>query len=661
MCKLKETLRVPFGPYPEKEELDQKPLDQYINRFLLTGFQRKKVIDQFLPLLSDIEQHGSVLEGLDENQLQKKTQSYRQQLHQQGLKLSQVAEGFALVRELSYRTLGMRHHDCQLQGGWYMLNGMVAEMETGEGKTLTATLPVALMAMTGFPCHVITVNDYLASRDAEKLRPLYQSLGLTVGVVSSETDTAEKQMAYACDITHCTNKTLVFDYLRDRMTLENRNSSLRFDVEKLYRDDKGGYQNLLLRGLCFALLDEADSILVDEARTPLVISGQGGNFQEEVFYRQAQEIAEKLIQHSDYSILKGEITLSKAGEKKLVEIGRELAGVWKGERRRRAAVSLALQAEKLLLKDEHYIVEDQKVIIIDEYSGRPMPDRFWGRGLQQLVEIKEDCPVTGNRETLAKISYQRFFRRYHFLAGMTGTAHEIRHELSDVYTLPVLKVPTFRPGLRQYQSTLVCLNQQQKWNRLIQRIKQLNQQGRPVLIGTRTIDASEQLSQLLNQNGLQHKLLNARQNKEEAEVIAKAGQFSQITIATNMAGRGTDITLQDSVVEVGGLHVILTEAHTASRIDRQLYGRCARQGAPGSVEAIMALDDEMVRQSKSIVIKLLQYFPSILSSFVGQYLGKQAIETAQKKVERTHFKIRGKMLKQDQQTEDTLAFSGYSE
>lgn len=661
MSSLKNTLRVPIGLYPEQEEVNHKPLDQRINRLLLTRFKRRQVIVRFPSLLTEIDKHGLTLDGLDETILQNRVTIYRHQLRQQGLSDTRVAEGFALVRELSHRILGMRHHDCQLQGGWYMLNGMIAEMETGEGKTLTATLPVALMAMIGIPCHVITVNDYLAVRDADKLRPLYQALGLTVGVVSSETEAGEKQRAYACDITHCTNKTLVFDYLRDRMTLQNRNSSLRFNVEKLYSNDKSGYQKLLLRGLCFALLDEADSILVDEARTPLVISGQGENFQEETFYRQAYEIALQIKKGADYSTDKGEIKISAAGEQTLGQLAGEIGGVWNGERRRRAAVSLALQAKELLIRDEHYIVEDQKVIIVDEYSGRPMADRFWGRGLQQLVELKEDCPVTGNRETLAKISYQRFFRRYYHLAGMTGTAREIKAELSDVYSLPVLKVATFRPSLRFYQTATICANQEQKWHQVVKRIKQLHQQGRPVLVGTRTVDASELMSKLLKQNKLQHSLLNARQNKAEADVIAEAGQYGQITIATNMAGRGTDIILGENVAELGGLHVILTEAHTASRIDRQLYGRCARQGAPGSVEAIMALDDDVVTEAKTVLMTLVQTFPSLLNIAAGQWLAKVIIALAQNKIERTHFKIRSNMLHQDKQAEDALAFSGYSE
>lgn len=654
-------LRVPHGPYPEKVDESRKNFDQWVNRFLYARPKQSQVKRCFPKLLVQINRLGQQLEKQSDDELHGAVVSYRQSLHQHGLSDQQVAEGFALVRELSRRTLGLFHHECQLQGGWYMLNGMIAEMETGEGKTITAALPVSLMAMAGFPSHVITVNDYLAQRDAEILTPLYQSLGLSVGVVLAESQPDEKQQAYACDITHCTNKTLTFDYLRDRMVLQNRNSHLRFDVEKLYRNGGGNHQQLMMRGLCFALLDEADSVLIDEARTPLVISGVGENCQEETFYQQAHEMALQLEQGDDFQIAKGEITLSKAGQERLEVFGEAIGGVWLGVRRRSEGITTALRAQHLLLRDEHYMVEDEKIVIIDEYSGRPMPDRSWSRGLQQLVEIKEACPITAYRETLAKISYQRFFRRYHRLAGMTGTAKEVGDELSDLYELPVLRVPSHRPSQRHFGATVVVLDQVAKWQHVAQRVKELQQQGRPVLIGTRTVEASEQLSAVLAAKGLEHKLLNARQNSEEAETISVAGYAGRVTIATNMAGRGTDIALDAAAKAQGGLHVILTEAHAASRIDRQLYGRCARQGAPGSVEAIMALDDDVVSAAKGGLRQILQQFPSLLHFSFGQVLARWVIVSAQKRMERVHFKLRSKMLIQDRQTEEALAFSGYSE
>ena len=660
MSSLFSTLRIPYGPYPEKIEKYHSSLDQCINRILFNRFRSNRVTKHFKLLLHQINDYGVLLESLNDAELQQSIKTYRQQRRLKGLDKKGVAEGFALVRELSQRTLGLRHHDCQMQGGWVMLNGMVAEMETGEGKTITAALPAAVMAMSGFPVHIITVNDYLAQRDADILRPLYQALGLSVGVVTSSTEVDNKKQAYDCNITYCTNKTLVFDYLRDRMALKNNNNYLRLAIAKFAHTQEQN-QPLLLRGLYFAILDEIDSILIDEARTPLVISGEGGRFQEEFFYRQAYDIAMQLNQPADYQILCEEIRITDNGEKKLSQLAEKLGGVWLGKRRRKEAVILALRAINLLRRDEHYIIEDNKVVIIDEYTGRSMPDRFWGHGLQQLVEIKENCTVTGNRETLARISYQRFFRRYHLLAGMSGTAKEVSDELHDVYGLQVLTIPTHKPSQRQIEKTVICANQMQKWQRVTQKVKQLHQQGRPVLIGTRTIDASEQLSQLLTQHGVTHQLLNARQNNEEAEVIAVAGCYGRITIATNMAGRGTDIALDQAAKDVGGLHVILTEAHSSSRIDRQLYGRCARQGNPGSIQAIMAVDDEVVKDIGGLLVKFLQRNPAFLRNNFGQWLARITILMAQKRLERMHFKMRCKMLEQDKQSEETLAFSGYSE
>ncbi len=654
-----------FGVYPERQEKHINRFDQHVNRWVFGRFSRQRVGQKFPRLLKQINQLEAELQACDQAALQARIRQCRQRLHSRSRRENQadevIIECFALVREMSYRRLGMRHHDCQLQGGWYMLNGMVAEMQTGEGKTLTATLPVAVMAMSGMPCHVITVNDYLAQRDAEKLRPLYQALGLTVGIVTAELDAAQKRQAYACDITYCTNKTLTFDYLRDRMTLSNKNSDLRFAVEKLYHSDDNSRQGLLLRGLCFALLDEADSILIDEARTPLIISGQGDSFQQETFYRQAYKLAQALRQGQDFVIDKTDIKLTAAGKAVLVQKVAGMEALWQGERRRHLAISQALQAEHLFIRDQHYMVDDDKVVIIDEYTGRPMPDRFWGRGLQQLIEIKEACSVTGNRETLAKISYQHFFRRYHALAGMSGTAHEIRAELEDIYGLQVLPVPTFLPGKRQVYAFKIVQTQQQKWQRIVERIKYFHQQQRPLLIGTRTLQASEHLSELLYQQGVSHQVLNARQNAQEAEIIAQAGHVGQITIATNMAGRGTDIVVPADAVALGGLHVILTEAHTARRIDRQLYGRCARQGQPGSVEAIMALDDDILAENKHPLRAWLMAFPGMLEFRLGQWLARIVMEQAQKKIEGMHFKIRSQMLQQDKQLQESLAFTGDAE
>ena len=659
MSDLFEQLHRPVGDYPEKTEVKRSLFDQKINRLLFSWRRRKQVKAEFPRLLDEIQRYGESLVTQNDQELQQTLLLYRQQRCLKGLDDEGVIAGFALVREFSGRVLGLRHHDCQLQGGWVMLNGMVAEMETGEGKTITAALPAAVFALSGFDVHVVTVNDYLAQRDADILAPLYQAMGLTVGRVIADTDMEEKPQAYACHITYCTNKTLVFDYLRDRMTLNNRNHPLRFAQQRLLSRRQA--KPFLLRGLTVAIVDEIDSILIDEARTPLVISGQSDQFQESAYYRQALELAMRLERDKDYQLLREEIKITPMGEVKLEQWGKQLGEVWTGPKRRRQAVKLALQALHLFNRDEHYIVQDGKIIIIDENTGRVMPDRFWGRGLQQLIEIKEGCELSGNRETLAKISYQRFFRRYYWLAGMTGTAREISNELYEVYDLPVVKVPTFKPGQRKNLGTRVYANQLEKWRRVTDRIVQLQQQGRPVLVGTRTIEASEQLSRMLHRQGVDHQLLNARQDQQEADIVAAAGKAGRVTISTNMAGRGTDIPLDKQAEEAGGLHVILTEAHASARIDRQLFGRCARQGQPGSFEAIMALDDSLVSESNNVLLNWLQRHQQLLNTSGGQWLSRILIERAQKRQGRMHYKLRQQMLEHDQQSDRSLAFSGYSE
>ena len=664
MSRLIKSLRPPCGLYPQRNSDTIKAVDRIVNRYVHAALKNNRVSGVFSDLLVRVNTYGDKLALLDHTELDSRVSLLREQLRLKGLNDDSCSMCFALVRELSERTLGMRHHDSQLQGGWVMLNGMIAEMETGQGKTLTAALPCAALAMAGFPVHVITVNDYLAQRDAETLMPLYRALGLSVGVVVSSSSIEEKKQAYSCDITYCTNKTLVFDYLRDRITLENRNSDLRMNVEGLY-GDKSRRDRLLLRGLCFALVDEADSVLVDEARTPLIISGQEDNCQENEVYRQAWTLAGQLVNKIDYMVdtaQKNIILLDKGLHviSQLVEkSGDSISPAWKGVRRSSEWITLALMAREIFICDEHYMLDDGKVVIIDEYTGRPMPDRSWGRGLQQLVEIKEKCTITGYRVPLARISYQRFFRRYHRLAGMTGTANEISGELTNVYNLPVVAVPTHEEVKRRYLKPHVCLNSTHKWRYVIARVKRLHEKGRPILIGTRTVDASEQLSRLLHMEGLEHQLLNARQNQEESEIIASAGAHGSITIATNMAGRGTDIRLDDLSRDAGGLHVILTELHGAGRIDRQLFGRCARQGDPGSVEAIIALDDDVAQAGN--LAPLLQGVPFLLSFGIGRWLAYRVIIMAQKRIERLHYKMRCNMLRYDQQLDETLSFSGYAE
>ena len=602
-----------------------------------------------------IRAHEPELKSLSAAALQQRIRQLRVELMRHGFRDNLVALAFALVCEVSERTLGMRHFDSQLTGGLVMIAGMIAEMRTGEGKTLTATLPAATVALAGWPVHVISVNYYLTERDAEEMGVIYQARGLRVGCVVHGQQPEERQRAYRANVIYCTNKEVTFDYLRDKLVLQDRQTPLRLMAEDLYhRNLRRG--RLILPGLHFAIVDEADSILIDEARTPLIISGSDGNEQEQLFFEQALELAREL-EHETHFLLRAEtneVRLTDAGKVQLERRAIELGSVWRGTIRRESTVTQALVALFCFHRDEHYVVIDDKVQIVDELTGRIMADRTWEKGLHQLIEVKEGCELSGQRESLARISYQKFFRRYLKLCGMTGTAHEIRHELWDVYNLPVVKIPTHRPVQRIILPDRVQDDLDEKWEQVVARTEEFRSAGRAVLIGTRSVASSEQLSELLSERGIEHSVLNAKNDHEEAEIIARAGEPYRVTIATNMAGRGTDIKLHPQVRENGGLHVILTERHEAGRIDRQLFGRCGRQGDPGSCEAIVSIEDPMLNtRHMSLPLLLLRRFPGRY----GRWWQKIAIWGIVR-VAKSYANVRRRLLKQDRQRTSLLSFSG---
>jgi preprotein translocase subunit SecA len=573
-----------------------------------------------------------------------------------------VAHIFAIVREVSERTIGLRHFDTQLLGGFLLLKGMIAEMETGEGKTLTATLAASTAALAGIPVHVICVNDYLTSRDADAMGPVYEALGLTVGCVVHDTSPNERRAAYGCHITYCDNKEIAFDYLRDRLTLGDMTDDLRLRAEYLYSDSMRE-ERILLRGLHFAICDEADSLLVDESRTPLIISGRGNGKEEETFLRQAMSLAGMLHEDADYRVdrKQNRVDLTDTGLARVRTLSEPLGLLWSGTIRREDTIRKALAALYLFQADIHYLVREGKVQIIDEYTGRLMPDRSWERGIHQLIEIKEGCELTGQVESVARITYQRFFRRYLHLCGMTGTAWEVRKELWSVYRLAVVRVPTEKPLRRIRLPDVIVPSAQEKRHVVLDRVKSLVGQGRPVLIGTRSVAASEALSACFVEAGLGHRVLNAKNDREEAAIIAEAGRRGAITIATNMAGRGTDIKLGPGVADLGGLHVILTERHEAGRIDRQLGGRCGRQGDLGSFGPILSMEDSLLEGGKGglagwVARSLLPSGSSFWTLF-----SKVAILHAQRKMERVHARARCELLKQDEQMGTLLSFSGVEE
>jgi preprotein translocase subunit SecA len=569
-----------------------------------------------------------------------------------------VARSFALIRELAGRRLGMRHFDVQLLGGWAMVRGKIAEMETGEGKTLTATLPAATAAMAGIPVHIITVNDFLVSRDAAWMRPIYDALGLSVGTILEGMPAPERKRAYGCAITYCTNKQIVFDYLKDRLLLQQENRALHLRIESLHRTEPRVHK-VMMRGLCFAIVDEADSVLVDEARTPLIISGGQGAGDQERVYRQALDAARRMRRGRDYVTRERDrqIDLTELGRAHAVRLTERNGGVWSAPSHRDDLISQALSALHLYILDKHYIIAEGQVRIVDEYTGRIMPDRSWERGLHQMVEAKEGLEISGRQETLARISYQRFFRRYLRLSGMTGTAKEVAGELWSVYRLDVVRIPTNRPSARQQHADRVHATADEKWRAIAARVSELHSAGRPVLVGTRSVADSEHLSRLLDEAGVRHSVLNARQNRAEAEIVAQAGQPRRVTVATNMAGRGTDIKLAQGVAEAGGLWVIASERHDARRIDRQLFGRCGRQGDPGECEAIVSLDDELVRGVFGRHLERIR--PA--GGQVPRWLGWVLFGWAQRTTQMRHGSIRRRLLHSDESLEDLLAFSGRGE
>ncbi len=609
-----------------------------------------------------VARFNAELAALDATGLRERARELKLRLRKEGLRDALVAEAFALVRETAGQALGMRHFDVQLKGGWIMLNGMIAEMNTGEGKTLTATLPACTAALAGIPVHVITVNDYLVERDCETMRPVYEALGLTVAAATLEMDQKSRQAAYLADVVYVTNKTLVFDYLRDRILLATGSSSLHLRLEKLYGANSRS-RRLLLRGLHYAIVDEVDSVLVDEARTPLIISQEVASDDEAVVAAQALGLAKQLGIGEDFVIVKAErrIALTEGGHDRVVDLCKALGGVWAGALRREELVVQALTALHLFERDDHYLVRDGKIQVIDEHTGRVMEDRSWSQGLHQLIESKEGCEITPRKESLARISYQRFFRRYLHLSGMTGTGSEVAGELGAVYGLAVARVPTHRPSRRTYSPDRILATEAEKWRVIADRVAELHAKGVPVLLGTRSVASSEVASRLLSERGLAHSMLSAKQDEEEANIVAEAGEPGRITIATNMAGRGTDIKLAEGVDALGGLHVILSERHESGRIDRQLIGRCARQGDPGHAEAILSLEDPLLGPYRGGPLEWLARRIAALGGPLGGAAKRAWIRLAQLRTEHAQSRVRKALLKSDKQLGDILSFSGRPE
>lgn len=642
-----------LGVYPERADGNENAFDRWTRATTGRLFLRFR---PFRARLADLAKAAGALRttiaGLDDGALRVQM---REQARQ-ALAGGNLAPALALVREAARRSLGLVPFDSQLMGAATLMAGKLAEMQTGEGKTLTAALGACVAAAANTPVHVVTVNDYLAERDAAEMAPLFAFLGLSVGTIVTGMSLDDRRAAYACNVTYCTNKELVFDYLKDRVAAGGRASRAQLQVRALHGGDK--QSPMLLRGLHFAIVDEADSIMIDESRTPLILAEKGPAVGDPAAYAQALELAAALDAGSHYEILaeRRQLHLTPAGQIAVRERSRHLGQAWQAARAREHLVSQALRALHLFHRDQQYLVDtEHKVHIIDEYTGRVLPGRTWEQGLHQLIEVKEGCPLSEQNRTLARITYQRFFRRYLRLSGMTGTAREVAAELHGVYGLEVVAIPTNRPCQRVLLPSVCCPDEDAKWRAVAAEAAKHSARGAPVLIGTRSLEASERLAAVMTSRGLEHRVLNARQDAEEAEIVAAAGQPGRVTVATNMAGRGTDIRLGPGVPEVGGLHVILTEFHDSPRVDRQLIGRCARQGDPGTAIAIVAEDDDLFRRHGGAFYQLLR------RTAPGRWSPRQLRLLrwlAQQAAERIHGRERRDTLAQDRSLDTMLAFAG---
>ena len=569
------------------------------------------------------------ISGLSDARLRAKTDEFRLRLTKGETLDDLLPEAFAVVREAAKRVMGLRHFDVQLMGGCILHRGKIAEMRTGEGKTLVATLPAYLNALEGKGVHVVTVNDYLARRDSEDMGRVYRFLGLSVGLITHEMDYPARKAAYAADITYGTNNEFGFDYLRDNMVIS--------------------LDQMVQRPLHYAIVDEVDSILIDEARTPLILSGPGA--QSTSLYQVMADVAAKLKEGEDYTVDEKQKTVAPtetgiAKTEKLLGV----SNMYDGENGVDYSHQLmaALKAKALMHRDRDYVVKDGEVIIVDEFTGRLMFGRRYSEGLHQAIEAKEHVKVERESQTLATITFQNYFRMYDKLSGMTGTAKTEEQEFQKIYGLDVVVVPTNKPNIRIDYPDVIYKTRRAKYRAVANAIEELHKKGRPVLVGTTSIQQSEELSELLKKRGIEHNVLNAKFHEKEAEIVADAGQMGAVTIATNMAGRGTDIVLGDGVAELGGLHIIGTERHESRRIDNQLRGRCARQGDPGSTRFYLSLEDDLMRLFGSDNISgIMDKLGMEEDEPIEHKIVTRSIESAQKKVEARNFEIRKQVLEYD--------------
>ena len=617
------------------------------------GTHSDRELKRITPLVDKVESYRDGMKALSDEELRGKTKEYKERLEKGETLDDLLPEAYATVREAASRVLGMEHYRVQIIGGIILHQGRIAEMKTGEGKTLVSTLPAYLNALSGKGVHIVTVNDYLAKRDSEWMGKVHEFLGLTVGVVLNDMSNDERRDAYNCDITYITNNELGFDYLRDNMVI--------------YKEQ------LVQRGLHYAIIDEVDSVLIDEARTPLIISGQSGKSTK--LYEACDILAQQLTRGEDvpeYSKMDAIMGIEQeetgdfiVNEKdKLVNLTQQ--GVEKVEKffhidnladpenlEIQHNVILALRAHYLMFRDQDYVVKDDQVMIVDEFTGRIMPGRRYSDGLHQAIEAKEHVKVKRESKTLATITFQNFFNKFEKKAGMTGTALTEEKEFRDIYGMDVIEIPTNRPIARIDHQDAVYKTKKEKFQAVVEEVKEAHEKGQPVLVGTITIETSELISGMLKREGIPHTVLNAKFHEQEAEIVAQAGQHGAVTIATNMAGRGTDIKLDEDAREAGGLKIIGTERHESRRIDNQLRGRAGRQGDPGESQFFISLEDDLMRLFGSE--RLMSVFNALGVPEGEQIQHKMltsAIEKAQEKIEYNNYGIRKNLLEYDQVNND---------
>lgn len=594
----------------------------------LIGNNSAREIKKMRAIVDEINGLEPSLSGLSDSSLAAKTQEFKKRLADGETLDDILPEAFAVVREASKRVLGMRHFDVQLIGGITLHRGNIAEMRTGEGKTLVATLPVYLNALTGKGVHVVTVNDYLAKRDSEWMGKLYRALGLSVGLIVANLDYNQRKLAYASDITYGTNNEFGFDYLRDNMVIHA--------------------EQMVQRPLNYAIVDEVDSILIDEARTPLIISGPGERSTDS--YYTLAKVVPQLVAGEDYTIDEKQKTIAptESGIAK-VEKMLKIENLYDSANLElNHLLNASLRAYAMMHRDKDYVVKDGQVVIVDEFTGRLMFGRRYSDGLHQAIEAKEGLKVERESQTLASITFQNYFRMYEKLAGMTGTAKTEEQEFNNIYGLEVYEIPPNKPLLRKDLPDLIFKTKKAKYKAVVKDVVERHKKGQPVLVGTTSITQSEQLSDMLLKSGVPHNVLNAKHHEKEAEIVANAGQRGMVTIATNMAGRGTDISLGEGVAELGGLHILGTERHESRRIDNQLRGRSGRQGDPGSSQFFLSLEDDLIRIFGADNISgMMDKLGMEEDEPIEHSLITKSIERAQKKVENHNFNIRKYILEYD--------------